>query len=812
MQSAVKKNPKLRLSMMALACHLACFSLSAIAQTAVEADAKPVVTITGKKVGMGLMVQEDVPKARSTITAEELAKQRPTGNAFQALELMPAVNSYSYDASGLFGGGLTMRGFNSDQIGATINGVPVNDSGSFSVFPQEYVDQENTCSEFVTQGSTDVDSPQVGATGGNFGITTCNPEDKQRVRVMQTEGQLRLHKTFLRYDTGLLSDGRSKFFISASHAGADKWKGLGGARRDHVDAGFNYDLDRFNFIHGTLLYNRALNNNINNISLGDLNSKGYFYDFQQTFIGHKTPTAGVADTDVSQAFGDSYYKLAVNPFENAIASATAKFRLGENTDLKIIPYFWYGYGTGGKQQSVLPENTFLNKATGKITGTADLNGDGDSKDKVIVYSSSVTKTMRPGGTLSLTHTIGDNTILGGFWYERANHRQTGPAELVSNDGVAADPWLRSNFIVRPDGTPYEFRDWQTISTAYQAFLQDTLSLMGDRLQVNAGVRTPFVKRDFTNFANDGVVSSSVVNGTFGGVTLAQTTYNVTKTYSDVLPQLGVRYRVTNDDQLFGSLAKNFKAPPNFAYSPTNGNVTFNSAGKVIITGDVQPETSYNLDVGYRHQTGKLTLSATAFYVDFSNRQATAFDVVSGNSILVNAGKVKNKGFELEMGNTPVNGFSFYGSFGYIKSKIISDLLTASATTGAKPVLLPTTGKEFPNTPEWKAGLSGSYETNTWYTRLKAKYTGIQQATLVNDEKVPAYTTLDLDAGYLLPATTTLKHTKLTFNISNLLDRQFRNASAQTNLTATGVGGAKISSPLYYLGAPRSMSATLSVDF
>jgi hypothetical protein len=88
--------------------------------------------------------------------------------------------------------------------------VPVNDSGSFSVYPQEYVDQENTCSEFVTQGSTDVDSPQVGATGGNFGIITCNPENVQRVRVMQTLGQLNMFKTFVRYDTGLFSDKRSK--------------------------------------------------------------------------------------------------------------------------------------------------------------------------------------------------------------------------------------------------------------------------------------------------------------------------------------------------------------------------------------------------------------------------------------------------------------------------------------------------------------------------------------------------------------------------------------------------------------------------
>src|ERR1700712_1952952 len=211
MQSAFIQQPKLRLSLIAVACQLACLGL-AHAQTATsDAAAEPKkaeVIITGKKIGMGLMVTEDAPKARSTITAEELEKQRPTGNAYEALEMLPSVNSYNYDATGLFGGGLSLRGFNSDQIGATINGVPVNDSGSFSVYPQEYVDQENTCQEFVTQGSTDVDSPQVGATGGNFGILTCSPEDKQRVRVMQTYGELNTTKSYLRYDSGRLSDGR----------------------------------------------------------------------------------------------------------------------------------------------------------------------------------------------------------------------------------------------------------------------------------------------------------------------------------------------------------------------------------------------------------------------------------------------------------------------------------------------------------------------------------------------------------------------------------------------------------------------------
>jgi len=77
---------------------------------------------------------------------------------------------------------------------------------------------------------------------------------------------------------------------------------------------------------------------------------------------------------------------------------SASFRLSENTNLKVQPYFWYGYGTGGVQQRLQAENGFLNNAGTAVNGTVDLNGDGDVLDRVIVANSSVTRTRRPGVT------------------------------------------------------------------------------------------------------------------------------------------------------------------------------------------------------------------------------------------------------------------------------------------------------------------------------------------------------------------------------------------------------------------------------
>jgi iron complex outermembrane recepter protein len=790
MQSAFH-HPKLRLSLIAVACQLACLGVAS-AQTATTEEPKKVneVVITGKKIGMGLMVTEDAPKARSTITAEELEKQRPTGNAYEALEMLPAVNSFNHDATGLFGGGLTLRGFNSDQIGATINGVPVNDSGSFSVFPQEYVDQENTCSQFVTQGSTDVDSPQVGATGGNFGIFTCLPEKNKRVRVMQTLGQLNMAKTFVRYDTGYFSDNRTKMFVSLSSAKTDKWKGAGGAKRDHLDAGIDYDWDRFNYIHATLLWNDALNNNIGSWSLADLQKNGYYYDFATSFTpGHLTPVKGVRQAETGPT--PQYYKLATNPFKNGIASATAKFRLNDNLDLKILPYFWYGFGTGGVQQRALSETGFLNVATGKIGAASDINGDGDTLDTVVVANSSVTHTTRPGITSSLTWSVGDHTILGGFWFERAKHDQTGPAVIVNADGSPYDYFLQQGQIRRPDGSLFQSRDWHTVSTAYQAFLQDTMILWNDKMTLNFGVRTPHIKRDFTNKANEGTTSGD--------------TFRYVKTYNDILPQLGARYRITNDDQLYASIAKNMKAPPNFVFATTGTNIKIIN-GQPVLVGDVKAETSYNIDVGYRHQTNKWIGTFNVYSIDFRDRQATAFDPNTLTSTLTNVGKVSNKGFEIEAGNTPWNGLSFYGSYGYSKSEVKNDL-KVSATA-----FLPTAGKEMTLTPNHKASVSAEYQQGSFWIRGKAKATSKQMATLTNDEVVPGYTVFGIDGGYTFANFGVLKRPKLSFNVSNITSKQYRNPSSQSVTNATAYPGAAARTVFYYLGAPRFASVTLSVDY
>lgn len=748
-------------------------------------DAVRLGTITivgeGNKLAAGQMLNEDSVKGRSTVTKAALEKDLATGNSLQSLALLPSVNTYSYDATGLFGGSITVRGFGADQLGITVNGVPVNDSGNFAVYPQEYIDSENVCTTSIAQGSPELEAPHSGATGGSISIITCDPGDKFSFRGAETLGGLSMSRTYMRIDSGRFANDMAKVFLSYSHTEADKWKGKGQAKKDHVDFGFSLDLSPDNRLLGSVLYNRAVNNNFLSMSLEQLNDNGYYYDYAETFKAQQTPVNGTAQTETSQS--PLYYGMAINPFQNMIASVSGSFKLAKDTFLKVQPYYWYGFGNGGWGEQRVDE-TGVSTTSGvvkMIGGAVDVNGDGDTLDLVRVGRASVTKTQRPGVTAELSTTLANHYLKFGLWYERADHRQTQPAVLIGSDGSPTDIWLEDGLLTRADGSTYQNRNWKTISTSYQAYVNDQISFMNDRGLLSLGLRAPTVERDVTNYTNE----------------TNRYDYNIKRSFSEWLPQLGTRFNLDRRQQVFFNIAKNFRAPPNYAYT---GSYVEQVDGAVSPKSEIKPETSVMTDVGYRYQSPAMTFSATLFHSKFKDRQSTAYNPNDQVSTYTNAGRVNNRGLELEVGSGKYKGFSAYGSLTLQKSKIKDNIAVSSSST------LATAGKQFTLTPEAMIGTSVQYEMGPFYARVKVKYTGSQYATLMNDEKAPAYFVGDLDAGYKFDDFGLLRNPQLRMNISNIGDAKYRSP------TSGSVNTALTSTVYYYLGAPRLFTMSLSADF
>ncbi len=759
------------------------------------------VTVQGQSDGSesGLIVKEDAPKARSTVNRLHLDAINPSSNPFQAIELMPGVNTFSQDGTGLFGGGVRVRGFAGDQMGFTINGAPVNDSGNFAVYPQEYTDSENLCEISVTQGTPDAESPHAGASGGNVGMSLCGPANAPRLRLSQSLGQLNFKRSFIRVDTGKFADGRIRSFVSYSKSTADKFKGQGGADRDHIDATAEFRPNGEWLASVGVLYNKAMNHNIRALSQAQIASSGEGLDFGTAAPQHLAPGAG-AQKEV--ASGEGYYNFNVNPFENYLVTSKLEFTPSPRLRVAAEPYFWYGFGTGGSQLSTLAESKTSTKLGG---GVADINGDGDVLDTVMVYRSSVTRTYRPGITLRTNFTTGAHSLLAGVWYERARHYQTNPAVRFDNNGVSASPWLdkESAFLLRQDGSVQQNRDWLTVNTATSAFVQDNISLMQDALALQLGVRNLRIERDFTNWANEGSTSASGRSDGF---------YQIKRSYEKALATVGGRFNLDRQNMLFANVAQNMRAPSNFVQSNLllGGSVVSGAlVGATVRQPSVGMETSTNVDFGYRRAAQGWMMSASVYRVDFKNRIARAFDPQSLVVTDYNVGDVTLMGAEVESGGKLNSSWSVYGSLTYTSSEMKSNLQNAALPAAAEL----TAGKALPDTPEWMAGMSVNYNQGPWFGNVQLKHTGRAYSTLVNDEAMKAYTTVNAALGYKIGNHGLFKNPEIRLNVTNLANEHYLriNSPSGSSFTvrALGAGG---SSPTRYIGAPRFVSVTLRSDF
>jgi iron complex outermembrane receptor protein len=776
--------------------------LPAYAQQAAATSNVGNISVEGRPGGAdtGLIAQEETPKARSSVSKQHLENLVPTSGAFQTIELLPGVNSFSQDGTGLFGGGIRVRGFAGDQMGLTINGAPVNDSGNFAVYPQEYTDNENLCEVFITQGSTDSDAPHVGASGGNIGMVTCAPKDAFGMRLAQSFGGLNYRRSFVRLDTAKIGESGLKGFISYSKTKADKFKGSGNADRDHVDVGLEFRPSADLFFSSSLLYNNAINNNIRTLTNAQIAQFGRNFDFGTVAPQHLTPVAGVAQSEATPTNG--FYKYNVNPFRNYLWTAKAELKVNKDLTVSAEPYFWDGFGTGGGQLTTLAES---NSSTKLGQGVRDINGDGDTLDTVMVYGSSVTKTKRPGITFKANYRVENHNLTLGYWTERAEHRQTGPRVTFDNAGNSANPWLdnSSAFLLRQDGSTYQQRDWLTITKANSLFAQDTISLMQDKLQLQLGLRQAQIKRDFTNTANDG--STSITGRSDGN-------YTTQATYNKLLPSVGAKYNISPEQSAFVNVAQNFRAPSNFVLSNllqggsvVNGVLT----GATLRSPNVGQEESTNLDIGYRYQSDKTTFSGSVFLVNFKNRIARAYDPSSLIVTDYNVGDSTIKGFELESGYKLNKNLALYGSLTYTDSKIKSDLQNAALPAAAEA----TAGKQFPDTPKWMAGASVNYSDGPVFGNVSAKLTGKAFSTLVNDETMSGYTVFNLMAGYRLPSSSFFKTPQIRLNVANLFNKEFLriNSPSGSSFTVRALGTGS-SLPSYYVSAPRFASITLQSDF
>src|SRR4051812_15504749 len=190
---------------------------------------KDTIVITGTRAQKGTdgVVIQDSTKAKGLITQEYIAKQNPGQTLLATINYIPGVNFTQNDAYGSSGGNLRIRGFDGARVSVTFDGVPLNDSGNYAIFPNQLLDPELVEQVNVNLGATDVDSPTASAAGGTVNFRSLIPSNERGVLVDGSLGSFNFDRVFGMVQTGAIGPWGTKAWFAASKNTYDQWRGQG---------------------------------------------------------------------------------------------------------------------------------------------------------------------------------------------------------------------------------------------------------------------------------------------------------------------------------------------------------------------------------------------------------------------------------------------------------------------------------------------------------------------------------------------------------------------------------------------------------
>jgi len=571
--------------------------------------------------------------------------------------------------------------------------------------------------------------------------------------------------------------------------------------------------------------------------------------------------------------------LRINPSDTGNIRINSAFNLTDNLLLTVDPSFQYVIANGGgfttisERDNRLDQNNANNAAAclagTNLNGGVDLNGDGDSCDTAAIYTPSNTNTRRYGVLASLIWKLDDsNRIRLSYTNDYGRHRQTGEAIDLGANSLPAEVyggkqgWGSDSLrVTGRDNSFYRSRDRFSLAILNQLSVDYSGFFFDDALSVSIGARAPQFKRELNQYcySQNGTtnvlcttapVATTLANGNvqFAGDTNQYVLPYATEfTYEKILPNASVGYTF-GDSKVFASYSEQIAVP-----RTDNLYTAFRSptatTSQPIAYNDVEPELSKNYEIGYRLTTDNVVASASWYLNQYSNRVVSSLDndptsPTFNTTIDRNVGKVETTGFEGSLGWEVTETFSLYGSATYTDARLQEDQIigqfTCPTTAPASPapgalangsgctpgtryaLILPTRDKRVVETPEWMYTARADWQVDEFISvGAQAKYVDDRFTTDVNDEVLPSYTTLDVDARFDLSSFVPLEEAYLQLNLTNVTNEVYGiNISSGTNAlpiadvnpTPGVANGRSGSARTFGIAAPRTVMLTLGTKF
>lgn len=709
-----------------------------------------------------------------SVTAADIALLTPGSSPLKAIEKLPGVNFQSADPFGAYEWAvrITLRGFNQNQLGFTLDGVPLGDMSYGNVnglHISRAIISENVGRTEVAQGAGSLGTASTSNLGGTIQFFSTAPRATAGITASGTYGSDNTYRAYIRADSGDLGGGL-RGYLSYAYLTTDKWKGDGGQRQHQANAKIVEDLGALGSISAFLNFSDRREQDYQDLSLdiirrrglGDDNIAGNYPLALQIARAYQTGTAfpaGFATVD------DAYYD-AGGLRTDYLGGITFDAHLAPGLTLATTTYYHNDKGQG----------SWVTPYVATPAGAPDQNGTPIANPAPVSFRTTEYRMHRGGVTSDLHYDTGANSIAVGGWYETNDFLQARRYYGMA-DGTTPNRATLA-YQANPFFTQYAGKyDTDTL----QYYVSDTVKLFDDRLVLNGGWKGVSV-------TNHAIVTAGALAG--GRI----------QTKDWFQPQAGAVFHLASAAELFASYTENMRA-----FTGSIGGVFGTTqAGFNAIATTLKPERSKTYEGGLRVREGALQLSAVGYYVDFTNRLlafANGAGIIGNPATLNNVGGVHDYGAELSVNYRILPPLSLFASYSYNNSKYQDNVVSAQGA-----VIAATKGKTAVDSPNNMLKGEIVYTQYGITGRVGADYMSKRYFTYLDDESVPQRVLVDASIAYRFEGEGVLHGVAIEGSVTNLTDRHYIATVGSNGFTASGDNQTLLA------GAPRQFFVSLKKGF
>jgi len=719
----------------------------------------------------------------------------PAGTSpLKMLENLPGVHFASDDPLGTdeWSSRITVRGFDHTQMGYTLDGVPMGNNDFHTgdgLSPSRVWIGENLKQLELAQGAGALSTASTSNEGGTVELITDDPNAKAGVRANQTFGSYRFERSYLRGDTGNIDGFRA--YLSAVYVDAPKWKGNDSQQQRQINGKFVYSWD-WGRISGLVDTAYRIEQPYLDLSLQTLSRCGYGFDYLEPNWSEAVAIATVSNDPNAQYPGcikspDDTYFAGNEIRHDQLESLKGEFFLADNLTLNTQAYYHHDKSQGHWYAPL--DDLPYTPAPG---------------DAPIALRLSHYLMEREGLISSLAYDTGPNHLEGGWWFEHSDYTVARTFQPIP--GGNSGPIGQNLFYDTYYNTLFAQR---FVTLTSQWYLRDTLTLLDQRLKIDAGFKSHDITTDAAT-QTTGLSSSTTVPRAGGSLT-AQSYF---------LPQIGLNYLIGGGFETFASYSMNQNA-----FEPgTTGPWSASQAGFDALAPTLRPERSATAELGARYASPQLQSSLAIYDVNFSNRLLVIVPCNGATSCpnqTANVGRVNARGAEGTLIWQPVKSFQWFNSLTYNDSTYRNNYVDNSS--GYPGGVVPVKGNTVVDSPKelfatnvsykfglYKFGAGGdNINAGEFRVNLGTKYTGGRYYTYVNDQRISGFWLTDAGLSWEHRNVGPLKDLKIGVTVSNLLDVKYL-ATINSNGYTTSDPEGQFATLL--AGSPRQVFATIDGRF